>query len=89
MKEVVLRVVLEVLIQLMLPNNASRALQVDQLEAMCGLVKSEDKSSLKSSITPFIWLWVRIVDSNQSASQDLGWNDTFDFGLVVFRDSGL
>ena len=37
MKEVVLRIIFEVIIQLMLPKNAFTALQVDHLEMMCAI----------------------------------------------------
>lgn len=93
MEEGTVLVVLEALVEFVLPDNTARALEIDHLEVKGGLdeVTNEDDGTLDTCVAPLRGSWMGGVDATDGGRDDLvaGRRDGgFDLGLVRRRDGG-
>ena len=86
--------VLEAVVQLVLPDDAARAREVDHLheQRVARLVRDERERALEAGIRPLVRLRVGVVDPREGRSMDLvrvrGYRG-LDLGLLVARERRL
>ena len=86
-------IVLEIVVQFVLPNDASSALEIDHLEVESGLdqVTNKGDGPLDAGVAPLRRTWVGSIYATDGGSDDLvagRWNGGFDLGLVRRRNGG-
>ena len=77
----------ETFVELMFPEHAASALEVNESEVVQAvvLVLDERETTLFSGERPAIWVWVGVVDAGDSGHEDLvvGGEDTFNLILLI------